>query len=303
ATDDQGVPQGVGEKRLNEPRVDHEHEDDNRGGESHEQGHGEASLGGVDADLAQDLKAFANDVREVVKNLGEIAAGFALQHHRRHEELNVDQRNTVGEVEQGVAYREPEFLFFVELAEFSGNGFGDFVGNHFESGGKGVSGANGAGEGIDGLGKLLLKFPEALGPQMRGIGVGKKKTEESAHPTENQVSAGDERDEGEAHGRHGAQHEEVSGANVQASLSQHFLQHRNSLRAAQKGVESGDAAEHFVAKQSDFGGGLLGWFLNGGEAIAENAGLGLALIEQRHAGKDRQRDHDKYQQGDKELHR
>jgi hypothetical protein len=28
--------------------------------------------------------------------------------------------------------------------------------------------------------------------------------------------------------------------------------------------------------------------LNGGEAIAENAGLGLALIEQRHAGKDRQ---------------
>src|ERR1017187_8503922 len=82
ASDDQGVPQGVGEKRLNEARVDEEHEDHNHGGQSHEQGHGEASLGGVDADLAQDLKAFANDVREVVKNLGEIAAGFELQHHR-----------------------------------------------------------------------------------------------------------------------------------------------------------------------------------------------------------------------------
>ena len=44
----------------------------------------------MDADLAQDLKALADDVGKVVENLGQIAAGFALQHHRRDEELDVD---------------------------------------------------------------------------------------------------------------------------------------------------------------------------------------------------------------------
>src|SRR5260370_1677149 len=134
--------------------------------------------------MAQDFKAFADDVGEVVKNLGKIAAGFALQHHRGHEKLDVDQRDAVGEVEQGVAYREPEFLFFVELAEFSGNGLGDLVGNHLEGGGKCVSGANGAGERIDVLGKFLLKFLETPVPHMGGICLGDKKTDQQTGQAE-----------------------------------------------------------------------------------------------------------------------
>src|SRR6266404_8644442 len=164
----------------------------------------------MNADLAQDFKALADYVGEVVENFGKVAAGFALQHHRRHEEFDVDQRDAVGQVDQGVAYREPEFLLFVELAEFSGNGFGDLVGNHFEGGGKCVSGANGAGESIDGLGKLLLKFLEAPGPHMGGIGVGDKKTEQSAGPAEQEIAAGDESDGGEYQARHRAKHQKVS---------------------------------------------------------------------------------------------
>src|SRR5260370_40647534 len=91
-----------------------------------------------------------------------MAVGCALQHHRRDEKLNVDQRNALAQVEQGVAYWEPEFLFLEELAEFPANRFGDFVGNHFERGGKGVSGANGAGERIDCSGKRLLNFWKRL---------------------------------------------------------------------------------------------------------------------------------------------
>src|SRR6202043_218690 len=176
-------------------------------------------------------------------------------------------------VDQGVAYREPEFLFLVKLAEFSGNGFGDFVGNHFEGGGKCVSGANGAGERIDGLGKLLLKFLEAPGAHMRGIGVGDKKAEQSAGPAEQHVAAGDESDGGEYQGRHCAKHQEISGSNIDVSLSQHFLEKRDALGAAQEGIESGYPAEHIIAEKSHVRGGLPGWFLNGGEAIAENASL------------------------------
>src|SRR5208282_1131792 len=215
---------GVGEKRANEAWVQELHDHHDGRGQSHEQDHGEASLRGVDADLAQDFEALANDVGEVVENLGQVAAGLALQHHRGDEELDVDQRDAVGEVEQSVAYGEAEFLFFVELAEFSGNGFGNFVGNHFEGGGEGVSGADGAGQGIDGFGKLLLKLLEAFGAHVGSVGVGNKKTEQSAGPSEHHVATGDEGDDGEHQGGHGAEHEEVSGANVDIALSQHLLQ-------------------------------------------------------------------------------
>src|ERR1019366_861399 len=104
-------------------------------------------------------------------------------------------------------------------------------------------------------------------------------------------------DGGEYDGRDGAEHEEVAGANVDVALSQHFLQKGDALRAAEKGVESGDAAEDFVAQQSQVRWGFFGGLLNGREAIAENARLSLALIKQRHGGKDRQGDHHKYQEG------
>ncbi len=83
------------------------------------------------AHLTQNFEAFADHVRKVVKNLGEIAAGFALQHNRGDEEFDIDERDTVGEIDQGIAYRESEFLFFVKLAKFAGDRFGNFVGDHF----------------------------------------------------------------------------------------------------------------------------------------------------------------------------
>ena len=59
-------------------------------------------------------------------------------------------------------------------------------------------------------------------------------------------------------GRDGAEHEEIAGANIDVALREHFLQKRDALGAAQKGVESRDPAEHFVAQESDFGHGLFG---------------------------------------------
>src|ERR1039458_4339193 len=218
------MSQRVREKRLDEAFVKNQHYYDHGRGQSHEQHHGETSLGGVNADLAQNLEAFADYIGQVVKNLGQIAAGFALQHDRRHEELDVDQGHAIGQVEQSVAHREPEFLFFVQLAKFSGDGFGDFVGDHFEGGGKGVAGANRAGERINGFGKLLLKFRKTLSAHMRGIGVRDKKTEHRTGPCEQHGAAGDESDGGEDQGRRSAEHEEVSGANIDVALRQDFLQ-------------------------------------------------------------------------------
>ena len=132
------------------------------GGMPMSKSHGEASLGGVDADLALNFEALADDVGQVVENFGEVAAGFALQHDGGDEEFYVDQGDALGEIHEGIADGHAEFLFFEEFAEFGGQRLGDLVGNHFESGGEGVTGADGAGESVDGLGEKFFEFFEAL---------------------------------------------------------------------------------------------------------------------------------------------
>jgi len=116
----------------------------------------------VNPDLALNLEALANDVGEVIENFGEVAAGFALQHDGGDEEFYVDERDTLGEVHEGIANGHAELLLFKEFAELGGERVGDFVGNHFEGGSEGMTGADGAGESVDGLGKKLLKFLKAL---------------------------------------------------------------------------------------------------------------------------------------------
>jgi hypothetical protein len=46
----------------------------------------------VDPNLALNLEALADDVGQVVEDLGEVAAGFALQHDGGDEEFDVDER-------------------------------------------------------------------------------------------------------------------------------------------------------------------------------------------------------------------
>src|SRR6266567_9495015 len=50
--DQQHVSDRVREQRTNEAGIEHEHHRDDDGGHAHQQGHGEASLRGVNADLA-----------------------------------------------------------------------------------------------------------------------------------------------------------------------------------------------------------------------------------------------------------
>jgi hypothetical protein len=80
------------------------------------------------------------------------------------------------------------------------------------------------------------------------------------------------------------------------------LQKRDALGAAQEGVEGRNPAHDFVAQQSHVGQALLRRLLNRRETIAENAGLGLALVKQRHGGKHRHGHYDKDQHCNQELH-
>ena len=52
---------------------------------------GEAAVRGVHAHLPANLEPLAHDVREVVENLGQVAAGVALDQHGGDEEADVEQ--------------------------------------------------------------------------------------------------------------------------------------------------------------------------------------------------------------------
>jgi hypothetical protein len=66
-------------------------------------------VGGVGAHLPQDLEALAHDVRQVVEDLGQVAAGLALNRDARDEEPDVHHRHAFGQLVQRILERQPKF--------------------------------------------------------------------------------------------------------------------------------------------------------------------------------------------------
>ena len=59
---------------------------------------GEAAVRRVHAHLPQNLEPLADDVREVVENLRQVAAGLALDQHGGDEEPDVEDRHALGQL-------------------------------------------------------------------------------------------------------------------------------------------------------------------------------------------------------------
>src|SRR5215470_4815508 len=192
-----GMADRIVEQRLDEHGIHeiHAHHDD--GWHTHEQEHGETSLRGVDAHLPQDFEPLADDVGEVVEDLGEIATRFALQHDGRHEEFHVDQGNAIGKIPQSLTNRQTEFLLLEKLAELTRHRLRDLVGDHFKGGGESMPRADGAGESIDGFRKKFLEFVEALGALEICVSIRHKTAQKESNPRKYQnLIGGKVNDEG-----------------------------------------------------------------------------------------------------------
>src|SRR5580698_5719939 len=168
----QSVSNRIIKERPDELRTEHGKNCHHGRRHPHEQGHGEAALRGVNPHLALNLEALADYVGQIVEDFSQVAAGFALQHDGGDEELHVHQGDALGEIHKGVAHRHAEFLLFVEFAEFAGQGFGGLVGNHFQSGGEGVAGTDGAGQSVDRLGEKFFDLFETLLAAIGDNGIG-----------------------------------------------------------------------------------------------------------------------------------
>ena len=118
---------------------------------------GEPAVRGVDPHLAQDLEPFTDDVREVLENLREVAAGFPLDEHRGRKEANVERRHANGQVVERVLERQTEVLLVEGLAKLRADRVRHLVGDHLQPGREGMAGLQGAGDQVEPLRELLFE--------------------------------------------------------------------------------------------------------------------------------------------------
>src|ERR1700722_7782613 len=108
AGDQQGMADGIGEQRTNETGIEHEHDGNYDGWHAHQQRHGKTAMGRGHPYLGLNFETLADDIGQIVKNLGEVAASLALQHNRGDEKLYVDQGHALGEIDERIANRHAE---------------------------------------------------------------------------------------------------------------------------------------------------------------------------------------------------
>ena len=143
-------------------RVDERERDGERRRQRQQHVAGEAAVRGVHAHLPQDLEALAHDVREVVEDLGQVAARLALNRDRGHEELHVENRHALGHLVEHVAQRQTEVLLLERLLELDADRRRQFVGHHAHRGLEGVAGTNRPRQQIQRFRELFFELLHAL---------------------------------------------------------------------------------------------------------------------------------------------
>ena len=166
--------------------VDEGQRDRKRRRQGHQHVARHAPVRGVHPHLAENLEPLPDDVREVVEDLGEVAAGLALDQDGGDEEPHVDERHALAQVAERVLERDAEVLLLERLLELRADGIRRLVGDHAHGGRERVAGPDGARQQIESLGELLLEPGHATGAlahqhqdRHRGAGEGSR----AASPT------------------------------------------------------------------------------------------------------------------------
>ena len=86
----QHLAHALAEQRVHVVRIDERERNAQHRRQRQQHVAGHAPVRGIDANLPQDLEALAHDVREVLEDLRQVAAGLALDEHRGREEPHVE---------------------------------------------------------------------------------------------------------------------------------------------------------------------------------------------------------------------
>src|SRR5262245_835353 len=104
-------------------------------------------------------------MRELVEQLGKIAAGPLLKQYCGDKKMNLQQGYALGQILKGVFQGQAQVLLVERAAELAGQGFAEFAVNHFQRNRECVSGAHRAGDELQAVRELLFKLLHA-GPTL-----------------------------------------------------------------------------------------------------------------------------------------
>ena len=111
----------------------------------------------VNPHLPENLEPLAHDVRQVLEDLGQVAAGFALDQHGGGEKTHIDDRHPLCEVVERVLERQAKVLLVERLAELRSDRLLHLVGYHLQAGRERVPGLQRAGNQVERLRERFLE--------------------------------------------------------------------------------------------------------------------------------------------------
>src|SRR5208337_1190304 len=120
---DRGHPEqrGVFQEQAGIRAVHEQHKQKQPRGKA-EQDHGlHPPLGGQGLDLAPQLVTLANDMRKLVQELGQVAAGLLLDEHGEHEDLQFQQAGATSQLAEGRLGGKSQVLLLEAEGELSGD--------------------------------------------------------------------------------------------------------------------------------------------------------------------------------------
>ena len=114
-------------------------------------------------ELPENPEALPDGLGDFSQQLRQIASRLALNEDRHHEQLQVEQFHPLQQVQEGGLEGEPEILLLEDPLELLAHRSRCLVGDHLDARVEGVTGPDGPGEQVDGIGKLGLEATEPPG--------------------------------------------------------------------------------------------------------------------------------------------
>ncbi len=113
--------------------------------------------------LGGHVQALAHQQGKVLQHTDHVCARLPLQHQAGDEELQVDEGNALAQIVQRGFERSAQSQLLHQLLEFHFHRLAGFGGDGFEATVDVMAGAHGAGEKVDGVGKLIFEFSQPPG--------------------------------------------------------------------------------------------------------------------------------------------
>src|SRR6478735_165253 len=152
----------LAEEDVHVVRVDEHQRDAEHRGQREQDVASHTAMRRINPHLPENLEALTHDVRQVLEDLGQVAARFALDQHGGSEKTHIDDRHPVCQVVERVLERQAKVLLIERLTELRSHRLVHLVGYHLQACRERVPRLQGAGNQVERLRERFLERTQPL---------------------------------------------------------------------------------------------------------------------------------------------